>query len=944
MSVGIDIPNILISLDEVVPPPGDVVDCRIHLGATKEVSSFELRLQNWNKKYSPGGTYPILVGKTGGIGIGLGTYTPALISLRIEGVKYENPRPNENYVVVSGRCWGEKLFRKTITKTYLNKTGQEVVRDIIENYAELNHTRNEIDQITDTDTTYTLLEYEDTPIWDVLKYIASTADKNGIIGFDFRVAPDGIFEFFPRGDKTSQVSLTDKLEVAEYSKDISRVRNKIIVWGYQARDEPADMDSWTESTTGWVSDYGDIQTSLDRQIGSYSIEDLTNGNLACFRRNIDAMKIDEGAKISFYFKTGGPTVDSVVIRLKSASNGYFSAKIPKGEFNYDTWDLKVLECGKSQVYDAVNNPTGTWTKVGTPTWHDINSIEFEIAGQGGFDTHVDGLHFTGLRFKAVAEDTTSQTNYGIREYVEVDEELQSNNECMLRAQALLNYLKDPAEYLKVTSTIVEYENSPILAADTVNIILPNENINGNYRVETAEYYVDAKNQTLQLTLELGKVPPQLADYMYGLRRFTVNVENLSRTKLGKKTGGGGVASDLFYDHHDRHEAGDKEGNKWVEGDGGQDAISGWIAPAQIGPYADTPSQIKFRTKNIAGTQDLDHAFYPATNKRGCLGFLNQMWKDLWVKYIYLGDQEGYIRYKLGETDEPLMLLDKEKLAFGPGESTVVDVHLKRIDAKKLEFKCDSFLPSETDTVELGDLYHRLKKIWANDFFLWNHLIPAQHNTFDLGKSDCMWRDLYLAGVLKAVYQVACNLIPDTTDTRYLGNADVRWIIHGSYVNCNTLNINGTEVIGSDKVIRNVTISPTTLSERIGLDKMPTGDSGKFLKATGATTNPYYENITAGDVTSGTFDTARIPNLDAAKITSGILAEARIPHTLYNYMYIAELECPLIHGGDLYGTYHGWVQTSQITGGVSADVPVVKPGGGTRTLHFVSGLYIGYTDS
>jgi hypothetical protein len=68
--------------------------------------------------------------------------------------------------------------------------------------------------------------------------------------------------------------------------------------------------------------------------------------------------------------------------------------------------------------------------------------------------------------------------------------------------------------------------------------------------------------------------------------------------------------------------------------------------------------------------------------------------------------------------------------FWSWSSTAVDVHLKRIDAKKLEFKCDSFLPAETDTAELGDLYHRLKKIWANDFFLWNHLLSAQHNSFD----------------------------------------------------------------------------------------------------------------------------------------------------------------------------------------------------------------------
>ncbi len=40
-----------------------------------------------------------------------------------------------------------------------------------------------------------------------------------------------------------------------------------------------------------------------------------------------------------------------------------------------------------------------------------------------------------------------------------------------------------------------------------------------------------------------------------------------------------------------------------------------------------------------------------------------------------------------------------------------------------------------------------------------------------------------------------------------------------------------------------------------------------------------QNVTAatGIITSGTFDTARIPNLDAGKITSGTLADARIPN-------------------------------------------------------------------
>ena len=37
-------------------------------------------------------------------------------------------------------------------------------------------------------------------------------------------------------------------------------------------------------------------------------------------------------------------------------------------------------------------------------------------------------------------------------------------------------------------------------------------------------------------------------------------------------------------------------------------------------------------------------------------------------------------------------------------------------------------------------------------------------------------------------------------------------------------------------------------------------------------------------------------------------------------------------------------TSGTDVGLTADVDVAKAGGGTRTLHFVNGLYVGYTDS
>ena len=83
---------------------------------------------------------------------------------------------------------------------------------------------------------------------------------------------------------------------------------------------------------------------------------------------------------------------------------------------------------------------------------------------------------------------------------ETDEELWSDNECDLRAKALLAYLKAPAEYLTVSSTVVDYGATPLLPGDKIHVELPNENVDNDFRIESVEYRVDARTQTLELTL------------------------------------------------------------------------------------------------------------------------------------------------------------------------------------------------------------------------------------------------------------------------------------------------------------------------------------------------------------------------------------------------------------------------------------------------------------
>ena len=148
---------------------------------------------------------------------------------------------------------------------------------------------------------------------------------------------------------------------------------------------------------------------------------------------------------------------------------------------------------------------------------------------------MDMFHFGKGRWEArrpleAEEPTSSQTAYGVRELAEVDEELHSDNECDLRAKALLAHLENPAEYITVSSTVIDYGAGTLLPGDKIHVTLPNENIDADYRIISVEYRLNAATQTLEIALELGKETPLLADYLYTLRSRS---SSLARYKRGQ---------------------------------------------------------------------------------------------------------------------------------------------------------------------------------------------------------------------------------------------------------------------------------------------------------------------------------------------------------------------------------------------------------------------------
>lgn len=549
-------PSVALVFGAVTPPQADLIELMVHVGCSKEVGSYEVTLQNWNSKYSPSGTYPISVGMDGSISLGRTPNTPLLMTLRVENVKYQST-PTENYVIISGRCWGERLFRRTVTAVYTGMKGEEIVKDLMDYYAGLSHTRAAVELVENTDTTYSELEYQDSPVWDILKYVAESADDGGVIGFDFRVAPDGKFEFFPKNSKTNATVIVENIDdVAEYEKDISRVRNKITVYGLADKSIPAGKVAWTRSLTPtegtWTASAGAVSIdATGAPDGGACVKLYAQNNYygsASFTLNAGSLLNCELYPIlACMFKVEDDYGGTGQIILYDNTYKTASKRVSiTPDSSWQTFETGVGSAYANQ-FDWVSDGFD-WTQIL------VVRIAFYFPGVGTGSFWIHQLYIGGRRYYAVEEDAASQAAFGLREYVEVDEELWSDGECTRRAASLLATLKDPAEHIHLVSTILDYGTDPILAGDVVHVELPNENVDADFRVESAEYRIPKETPTdLEITLELGRENPKLADFMYGLRCHSPNVEKLSRTKLGKRGvpvssggGGGGTGSSIFY--------------------------------------------------------------------------------------------------------------------------------------------------------------------------------------------------------------------------------------------------------------------------------------------------------------------------------------------------------------------------------------------------------------
>jgi len=340
-----------------------------------------------------------------------------------------------------------------VKKEYNNVNGKDIIIDVL-NKSGVKISDLKVDPDNEIATSFNKT-YDDKIPYEIINEICKESKKSdGSQGFDGWVSPSGVLWVFPQGKYENIVAYAiteDKIIEIEKIVDAYRVKNKIKVYGAHQKYLPEDQDEWTESTQGWTVDAGSLTTTSNNvKVGSVSLKMNGGDNGAKIHRTFDAIEGNINIKTSYDYLNAWiykSTANTLKIRLYAPdSSNYFEYTAPA---KAEIWHQIQVPLGPDYVGTYPNGSPKPWQETGNPNWENIQGIEIWFdAPDVNIYALIDGLHFGPASFSAQAEDTNSQNLYGVRskELVE-DDTLFDDDACQLKAESLLNYLKEPSSSL-----------------------------------------------------------------------------------------------------------------------------------------------------------------------------------------------------------------------------------------------------------------------------------------------------------------------------------------------------------------------------------------------------------------------------------------------------------------------------------------------------------------
>jgi len=228
--------------------------------------------------------------------------------------------------------------------------------------------------------------------------------------------------------------------------------------------------------------------------------------------------------------TGDIAPDFYQIKLYSGACGVndYAVSAPIRVNKVDEWIDLLLTGGADNA--------GAWAVGSGIDWTDIKIIDFYVfytVAAATYDIYIDRLHFSGKRWgggtshaasDGFAEDATSQSTYGTKEHVVINDMLLSDKECESKAQSLLAFYKDARATYELESETLDWGNNTIYVGNKILVDLTPLSVTGNKRIDSVDIHLTSIDHRLITTFILDSTPPREADYLYNLSKKVRQLE------------------------------------------------------------------------------------------------------------------------------------------------------------------------------------------------------------------------------------------------------------------------------------------------------------------------------------------------------------------------------------------------------------------------------------
>ena len=316
------------------------------------------------------------------------------------------------------------------------------------------------------------VDYDGTKPLDPLLDIMENASNGNNIGFSVHETPEGCLIGHLRGSQDFVCPITPVLMDGVLHSDRYPLVNRQKVYGASNRYAPLSKDFGCETSADlalWTLDYGAGMAMMAANqgflispiVGSKILQANGGGNTSTSGKtqiHIDVSAWTFGA-FKGSFKTGNfgwgysiswpDTMDVFQIQLwaPDAANCFFANL--RHNSNGLALQQENIAFGSSAEYDSTKDSSSTnkWQKHGNPSWLTVTTLCVLAKSNNVHmapELFFDGLYFSDGAFQGVADDLVSQSVYRVIEGEPiVDASLLSDDECQVRAAAVIASSKDP---------------------------------------------------------------------------------------------------------------------------------------------------------------------------------------------------------------------------------------------------------------------------------------------------------------------------------------------------------------------------------------------------------------------------------------------------------------------------------------------------------------------